>query len=76
MALSIKFFINTREKKKPEKNSELKKVAYFNIRDVFLLVSKIGFMISDLIHGYFVPKKRRIRKTDYSGVTADALTMT
>ena len=76
MALSIKFFFNTREKKKPEKNSELKKVAYFNIRDVFLLVSKIGFMISDLIHGHFVSKKRRIRKTDYSGVTAGALTMT
>ena len=76
MALSIKFFINTREKKEPEKNSELKKVAYSNIRDVFLLVSKIGFMISDLIHGYLVPKKRRIRKTDYSGVTAGALTMT
>lgn len=76
MGLFIKFFINKREKKKSEKNSELKKVAYLNVGDVFLLVSKIEFMISNLIHGYFVPKKRRIRKSDYSGVTAGAFTMT
>lgn len=38
--------------------------------NVSLGESKIGFMISDQSHGYFVPKERKNPKTDSSGVTA------